>query len=489
MSSATGKKSKNLSYWINSAIVIFCMFGFGLLPSVFDLSYAGMRCIGIFLGLLWGWIAVEFTWVSILGVIAMGTTGAMTITESITTSFMSTTFLQLIFPMILLAYLGQSGFSDWLAYKMLSLKVLKGHPWRITTMIFVVASILCLFITTFPMIFLMWALFLGIAEVVGYQRGDKYVGYVMCSIVMLQTVISGSVPWSFYSVTLHALMADSLNGMAFPVIQILTLGLIGQALTILIALFIGKFIIRPDVSKIKELPPEFYEKAANIKLTTDGKVGAAIMLALVVLMGFPSIFPDFAVSQFFSALGLHGVSIFLIAVLCLLRKKDGSRFTTINELSKIGLTWDIALLVASTLSLAALMKLPEVGIFAKITGTLIPIVAQLSPTVFLVFTLLLFWVVTQFTHNFVIVLTLVGALAGVCPSLGIHPWVFGWMFMCGMSFAYCTPAASSPGALMYAHEWISKKDAYINGILFSFIGILIFMLVMIPLATWMFGSI
>ena len=61
--------------------------------------------------------------------------------------------------------------------------------------------------------------------------------------------------------------------------------------------------------------------------------------------------------------------------------------------------------------------------------------------------------------------------------------------MCGMNFAYATPAASSLGALMYAHEWISKKDAYINGILFSLIGIVTFMAIMMPLANWMFGSV
>lgn len=70
------KKPKTMTYWINTAIVLFCFFGFGLLPD-FGLGYAGMRAVGIFLGLLWGWITVEFGWVSILGIIAMGTTGAM----------------------------------------------------------------------------------------------------------------------------------------------------------------------------------------------------------------------------------------------------------------------------------------------------------------------------------------------------------------------------------------------------------------------------
>ena len=52
MSSTTVKKPKTMSYWINSAIVLFFFFGFGIVPPIFDLSYEGMRAVGIFLGLL-----------------------------------------------------------------------------------------------------------------------------------------------------------------------------------------------------------------------------------------------------------------------------------------------------------------------------------------------------------------------------------------------------------------------------------------------------
>ena len=485
----TEKKPKNLSYWINSAIVLFCFFGFGIIPSIFGLSYTGMRAVGIFIGLLWGWIAVDFAWVSIIGIVAMGTTGAMTITESFTQSFMSATFFQMMFPMILMAFMTTSGFAEWLAYKMLTVKFLIGHPWRIVTMLLVVTSLLHFFVHTWPAIFLMWPIFIGIAEVAGYQKGDKFVGFMMCSIVMLQTIISSSMPWGFYAVTLQALMADSLNGTPLPFMPILILGIIGQILTVILCLIIGKFILRVDVSKLEKMPDDFYVKAETVKLSSQAKFGIGIIAAMIIMMGMPSFVPGTAFATICNDLGLQGVSVLLLAVILLMRDRDGKPWVKTAKLAEVGLSWDILFLVVSTLSLAALMKLPDVGIMAKITSTFIPIAASLPPTLFIFGTIMIFWAVTQLTHNFVIVLTLVGAFAGVCPSIGINPWLFGWLFMCGMNFAYCTPAASSPGALMYAHEWIAKKDAYINGILFSFIGIILFMLVMMPLASWMFGSI
>lgn len=233
------KTKKNTSYWINTAIVLFCFFGFGLLPSVGGLSDAGMRAVGIFVGLLWGWITVEFGWVSIIGIIAMGTTGAMTMGQVFTESFGSSTFMQLVFPMILLAYLGKSGFSEWVGYKIVAMKLVKGRPWLTTTMIFTAATVLCYFITTFPMIFLMWSLFLGIAQAVGYQKGDRYVSYVMSGIVFMQTIAACSVPWGFYSVTLQALMKDTLGDYALPFMPILGLGIIASILCIVCWLLIG----------------------------------------------------------------------------------------------------------------------------------------------------------------------------------------------------------------------------------------------------------
>ena len=488
MSSATAKKPKTMTYWINSAIVLFFFFGFGILPPIFDLSYAGMRAVGIFLGLLWGWIAVDFAWVSIVGIVAMGTTGVMTITEAFNTAFMSATFFQMMFPMMLMAFMTTSGFSEWLAYKMLTAKALEGHPWRISIMLLVVASILHFFVHTWATIFLMWPLFISIAEVAGYQKGDKFVGWMMCSIVMLQTVFAASLPWGFYAVTIHALMADALNGMPLPFMPILILGIIGQTLTVLVCLFIGK-VLRVDVSKLKRMPDDFYEKAKTVVLTTQAKFGIGIILALIIMMALPSFIPGTAFAKFCNDLGLQGASVLLMAVIFLMRDKDGKPYVKADKLAQVGISWDILFLVVSTLSMAALMKLPEVGIMAKVTGTFIPIAASLPPSVFLFGTIMIFWLVTQVTHNFVIVLTLVGAFAGVCPSIGVNPWLFGWLFAVGMNFAYCTPAASSPGALMYAHEWISKKDAYINGILFSLIGIVLFVVIMMPLAKWMFGSI
>lgn len=486
MSSAT-KKSKSAVYWINTAIVVFCYFGFGLLPEMFGLSYAGMRTIGIFLGLLWGWITTEFAWVSLLGIIAMGTVGVMTPAEAFNDAFMSSTFFMLLMPMILMAFLAECGFSDWLAYKLLALPFLKGHPWKMVTMIFLVANILCFAVTLFPMILLMWSIMVGIGEVAGYQKKDKFMGYMMSGIVMQSSIIGTSVPWAFTTLTIQSLIAESLNGAPYPFVPILVLGIVGALVAMIVTVLIGKFILRVDVSKLQELSPEFYEKAASLKLHKKGKVGVVVLCLFIVCMSIPSLFPDFPFASFLSSLGIQGVAILILALLLLLRDKEGKPFATTDQLAKAGISWDILFLVVSTISLTTLMKDPNVGILEKVTSTLVPILTSVNPSLFLVATIVVFWILTQVTHNIIIILTLVGAMSGVCVQIGINPWLFAWAFMCAMNFAFCTPAASSPGAMFYANEWVARKDAYICGIAYSVSNLIVFLIVMLPLAKIMFG--
>ena len=49
-------------YYVHSFLCLLIMFGFGQLPPVEPLTALGMRLIGIFLGLLYGWIFIDIVW-------------------------------------------------------------------------------------------------------------------------------------------------------------------------------------------------------------------------------------------------------------------------------------------------------------------------------------------------------------------------------------------------------------------------------------------
>ena len=77
-------KSKNIAWYIHTVIVLFLMFGFGyIVPPIGSITQMGMHVLGVFLGLLWGWIAIEILWPSVLGCIAFGMTGYIDSTGSL----------------------------------------------------------------------------------------------------------------------------------------------------------------------------------------------------------------------------------------------------------------------------------------------------------------------------------------------------------------------------------------------------------------------
>ena len=53
------------------------MFGFGLLEPVEPLTPLGMRLVGVFLVVLYGWVFIEIVWPSLAGLLAMMLVGGM----------------------------------------------------------------------------------------------------------------------------------------------------------------------------------------------------------------------------------------------------------------------------------------------------------------------------------------------------------------------------------------------------------------------------
>ena len=123
------EKKYGFSYWLNVAVVLFLMFGFGHLPPIAGISELGMKGIGIFLGMIWGWALCGLAWPSLLGVIAVGMSGYMNVTEALQTMFSDSTTLQVMFVFALIAFLQKSGFAAYLARWFVSRKIAVGRPW------------------------------------------------------------------------------------------------------------------------------------------------------------------------------------------------------------------------------------------------------------------------------------------------------------------------------------------------------------------------
>lgn len=61
---STPKRFSAPAYYLHTVVCLLIMFGFGQLPPVEPLTPLGMNLIGIFLGVLYGWVCIEIVWPS-----------------------------------------------------------------------------------------------------------------------------------------------------------------------------------------------------------------------------------------------------------------------------------------------------------------------------------------------------------------------------------------------------------------------------------------
>ena len=111
----TTNKSLDWKYLFHSLICLFFMFGFGKLTPIPPLQPIGMDVLGIFIGLLYAWIAIGFVWPSFLALIALELTDLQSMNQIIAGGFGNnvTVFVFLMF--VLVIYFEKAGLCERIA--------------------------------------------------------------------------------------------------------------------------------------------------------------------------------------------------------------------------------------------------------------------------------------------------------------------------------------------------------------------------------------
>ena len=59
-------------YYAHSLIYLVIMFGFWFVPPFGGITELGVKVLGIFFGVLYGWIFIGFIWPSLFAMLALG---------------------------------------------------------------------------------------------------------------------------------------------------------------------------------------------------------------------------------------------------------------------------------------------------------------------------------------------------------------------------------------------------------------------------------
>lgn len=492
MSTATSGRNKNTIYYVHIAIFLLITFGVGFLPPFAQITPVGMRVLGAFLGAVYGWLFIALDWPSLIALLALGISGyAATTHELFISGWTFQSVSQSLLAYLFAAAIAQTEFTSYIANKLMTIKIFNGRPYVLMFGILVAAEIMFILQCGLAGLFLLWSLCSTIAQKAGYDKQNKFSMIMVPSIVITFVWANFILPFAPGSIVQINFFSKGMAAID-PNISVSFLGWIAWWLIftnayIVLWVLCTKFIFRIKYPEIAAVGAELASIGdSKQKMTFEQKFGLFLLVFFIVGMFIPNILPgEWGFTQIFSRLGLTGMLCLVLCIFCAYKKKDGSLFTSMQQLSG-GIVWNIIWLLVATEPLANAFNADSCGIMASIMTAVTPIITSLSPLLFLVITLIVLGLITQVVHNFVLMVVFIPMLCPIYAQMGGNPYVLFFGLIVCLNAALTTPAASYTSALMFGEPSMETKHAYVQGFAHFVFSLIVFFAIGVPIANILF---
>lgn len=478
-------KKTGITYWIHIAIFFILTFGIGMLPPFAQITEYGMDILGIFVGLIYAWTFIGFLWPSLIGLAVMGLTAyAADINTAIASGFGYSLVWQVFFMMLFAEIMNVLGITEYLGFWLISRNFCVGRPWVFAFLIFTAAWILGGLTSPYAAAFMLWSVLYKIFEKIGMEKQSGYVTYMIAGIMFLAAMACMVFPFEPYPSVIVALCGFTPADL--PFIPWLIVGIVTAVALSVAYLLVGKFIFRFDLTALVHAG-DFGAEYRDRKMTEDNKISFAILLIFIGVLVLINLLPKtISLVALLYKLNILGLAIIAITFVLVWKRKDGTPLTTWPQLMK-GVSWEIVIMFAATLPLGAAMESADSGVMASIMTAITPVLNTLSPFAFVAFCVVILGTITQVVHNLVLTMTFTPMLAKIAVSYGIDPILVGFVVVTMFQCATATPAASAQGAAVYANaEWVGQKWAYLCGVTFAILAMIVLACIIYPLGSMLF---
>ncbi len=452
-------KKPNVMYFVHTIICLVIMFGFGQLSPIEPLTPLGMNLIGIFLGVLYGWIFIDIIWPSIAGLLALMLVGGMKPGALLNKSFGDPIVVMMFFIFVFCATINYYGLSKFISLWFITRKAVAGKPWLFTYTFLASIMLLGGLTSASPAAVIGWSILYGVCEVCGYKKGDGYPTMMVFGIVYAAQVGMAIIPFKQAALTVMSAY-ETMSGTHIDYAKYMFIAIVACALCSLLFLLIGKYIFRPDVSKLADLDASKLDKDQSLSLSGVQKSVLGFLFALVALLLIPAFLPaDLAVVKFLKSIGNTGICMFLVGIMCFI-KVNGKPLLRFKAMVDDGVAWGIIFILAMVQPLSGAMANPASGITPFLMSVLEPLFGSGSPLFFALCMGLLATILTQFINNGAVGVALMPIIFSYCTNKGVGPEMAVIMVVMGVHLAFLTPAASSSAALLHGNEWASTKSIW-----------------------------
>ncbi len=344
---------------VNTAVVLLLMLIPYLAPIPPGFTEAGFKVLGVFLGCIYGWISLGIMGTSLLGIVMLGFAPGMTVAGVMQSGFGGETFMLVLFFATFAGILEQLGLGEWIASRVLGMKLGKRGPWALSFSLMLMAYCTAFVTSIMPGILISWGVLASICELCGFRRGDAWPKAMVVGLVLACCMGHSAWPIEVLAFTLLGLYDSfglpQINYLAFTALNVL-IGLLAMALFLVLA----KFILRPDVTRLTSVQTRPSKKTPLTREQRQVLVIAALFFAVLFL---PGAFPDAGgLIGLLGSIGNAGCAAIVLALAAIVRTKNGSSLVDIGLAIRDGVPWESLILIACAIPLSSALTSNDAGL-------------------------------------------------------------------------------------------------------------------------------
>ncbi len=471
-------------YILNVAITLFLMFGFKFLPPVLGLQALGMAVLGVFFGMLYGWVTLNtYIWPCLAGILALQLTGYNTMNSILSSGFGNNVIPFLMMILVYVIFLEKAGMCSRIANWFLAQKVVVGHPWILVIFIFLSAYVMGICTYSYPAMLVPWAISYAICEEAGYKKGEKFPALLIIGVAVAAFAGYTALPIKATAVLVLGLLDSTTEGLytvSFFEYSVFMVPMTLLSMFIYVALM--RFVFKADVSKLTGIDNSKFVSASKAPMSKMERAAFVSMIAFILMMCIPTVLPQsWAITKLFKGWGMNG-PLFIVLVALAIYLIDGKSAFNFTKVANSGsVNWDVIIMTACCFAVAAAVENDEVGIMDVISTYVNPILENLSPSLFIVMAFIVMAVATQFMHNLVLASVMTPLIVKFGLVVGANPIILTIFLTYAFSIAMVTPAASGVAALTYSNDWAPNHLCYQSLIIHFILSTMLILLIFMPI--------
>ena len=454
MSEISMPKKSNTKKYIHFGVVLAFMFLFKYLPPIGGLETVGMQVLGIFIGSIYGWIMVDIAWTSLIGMIALGTSEAMTFTQVISSGLGSQYFILTAMMLFMAAAMTELNLTQVIISKLFNLKIIQGRPWLMMFVFLLAVYIVALMTNLVVSTLVFLELYRGMAKSANVPHHHKINSAFLGGVSMADSMGDISLPFKT-SVLVILGMYGAASGETVDMMKYLIGALPITLMALVLYVLTCKYILRLDISPLKD-------SSFSIEVVHATKRQKWVLAMFGVMIAFllaPNILPaNLSITAVLKNLNVGGISVLFIALMMLIHV-DGEPLLDLKALMK-NYHYGMLIIMGYFMPLASTFSSDSVGIKAMMVNLFQPLLEGLSSYGFVVAIIIITVVLTNLLNNLPvgsIFASLVLVLADGLPDINILAVVIMIILACFISIVL--PSANVPNAIIFGQkDLISFKN-------------------------------